>query len=66
MVWKVQRKFAGADVVGANVAGRRGQGFGFAPADDEQIFVDTAGLVNYDGCGSAGSRPRFSRRSMRP
>src|ERR1700675_2064150 len=33
-------KFSGANVESANIAGRGGEGFGIAAADDEQVFVD--------------------------
>ena len=33
---------AGACVVGADIARRRGQSFGHAPAEDQQVFVDDA------------------------
>jgi len=36
-------ELAGANVVGANVAGRCGKRFGVATADDDQIFVDDTG-----------------------
>ena len=58
-------ELAGADVVGANIAGRRRQRFRIAAAHDQEIFVDNSRAGERDGWFS-GSRPRSLRRSMRP
>ena len=42
-------KLAGADVEGADVAGRSGVGFRIAAADDDEVFVDDAGGGERDG-----------------
>ena len=42
-------QFAGADVVGADVAGRRGQRFGLPSAHYQQVFVNDAGAGEDDG-----------------
>ena len=55
MVWKVQRKRAGAHVVGANVPGRRRQALADAAADDQQILVDDAGRGQPNGLRLGGS-----------
>ena len=40
---------AGADIEGADVAGRRGFGFRVATADDDEVLVDNAGSGESDG-----------------
>jgi hypothetical protein len=40
---------AGANVEGADVAGRRGMGFGVASSDDDEVFVNEAGSGESDG-----------------
>ena len=47
-------KLSGANVEGANVAGRSGKSFRIAAADDDQVFENQAGTGEVNGIG--GSR----------
>ncbi len=44
-------KFAGADVVGADIAGGRGQSLRIAATDDEEVFVNNSRAGQRDGLG---------------
>src|SRR5262249_42424229 len=50
-------ELAGANVVGANVAGGRGQSFRVAPANDDEVFVDDTGA----GESNPGRRERTAK-----